>query len=701
VTTEASGTEPGVTKVVEGPLSIPVSTLALSVRTSNVLKTANILYLGDLVSWTEASLMGLQNCGRKSVAELRDVLAAHRLRFGSSETSTPANGEHTPLKNLGDYEEAMQARFFLRVADLRLSPRANNVLSGAHISYVGELVQKTAAQMIKLQSCGKSTVAEIESRLAAIGLSYGIEIADWDHKVARAAYDNPSLALEAAQAEAQRTVVPELQASCLEEELCGLVSIFMDGRNAEMIVKLFGWSGRGRRTLESVGQEYGITRERVRQIAAKTINMIRANKFELPWLTRAVNAARQVGPLTPKELAKLLRKARISRTDFDPSGIECACEELGIKFGLEVRTIGGQPVYGKGAALTKMHGLLKLCKRLTAARGCANFDAMCDELGVPEAERDGVRHMISRSGTNVWLDQDRRWLFSKVPNRNRLSNVVAKVLFVSPTIRLGELRRAVAKCRRLQSVPPMKVLAKFLETTGMAQRVGDEVVAQHPFAGAIEPGSVEDTMLHALKTNGPVLPWDRLQELCIAAGMNPVTVGIYMSISPIVTRVVRGVYAVVGSKIDPGVVEELAAETAKSRRPADSGWSSRGTLWCAIQLNRGTLTSGAVHLPSFTTSMIEGKEWETRVDGKLFGTVLKARNNFAWSLAKPLVRLGAEPGDLCILDFDLVRRTVEIIIGGEELVEAWESGAIDLMEDVPPDPTEIDLEEAEEDLSTE
>jgi hypothetical protein len=679
--TEVNGSEDIGSQAADASLAIPVSTLALSVRTSNVLANANIIYLGDLVTWTEAGLMRLQNCGRKSVAELRDLLTAHGLRLGNpSGWTAPVPSEQPRPKCMRDYDEQTQAKYFLRVSDLRLSVRANNVLVAAHIQFVGEVVRKTAVQIAKLQSCGKNTVSEIESRLAALRLAFGTEIVDWDKKLAVASNDDPNPALEAARIEAQRTVVREIQASCLEEELSGIVFAVTDGRNAEMVIKYLGWSGAGRRTLESVGQEYDITRERVRQIAAKTINKIRVNKMDLPWLSRALNAARQVGPLSPKELAKLLRKARISRTDFVPSGIEAACEELGITFGLELRTIGGQHVYGKKAALSKMHSLLVLCKRLTSARGCANFEAMCDELSIPEAERDGVRYIMSKSGTNVWLDENRKWLFSKASIRNRLSNLVSKVLQVCPTIHLSELRKAAAKSRRLQSVPPIKVLAVFLEKQGLAQVTGDEVVARQIIPNAIELGSAEDTMIKVFRAHGSVLRGDRLQELCIEAGMKPVTAGIYMSISPIVTRVARAVYALVGSKIEPGVAEEISADIVKSRRRADFGWSGRGSLWCAIQVSRNALTSGAVHLPSFVTNMVEGQDWKIRSDGKPFGTVLKARNKFAWSLAKPLDRLGAEPGDLCILDFDLTDRTVEVLVGGEDLVDAWESGDFDLID---------------------
>jgi Bacterial RNA polymerase, alpha chain C terminal domain len=94
----------------------------LSVRTSNVLKNANIVYLGDLVTWTEAGLMGLQNCGRKSVAELREVLTVHGLRFGSSQAwGTPTLGEAALPKNLRDYEGQTQAKFFLRVSERQMN----------------------------------------------------------------------------------------------------------------------------------------------------------------------------------------------------------------------------------------------------------------------------------------------------------------------------------------------------------------------------------------------------------------------------------------------------------------------------------------------------------------------------------------------------------------------------------------------------
>jgi len=684
------------------PFSIPLSMLDLSVRTSNVLKNAKIVFIGELVSYTEDDLMRLQNCGAKSVRELKEIVAAYGLRLGSPPGDWQASDVPVPvptqLKRLADYDEHNQAKCFVRITDLCLSMRARDVLLSSNITFVGELVQKTAAQVSKLQNCGRTTVVELENLLRLLGLALGTEITDWDRKLAQAEYDSPSAALKTALSEAQKLGLPEIDATCLEEELCGLLVVVTDERNAGMVAKLFGWSGRGRCTLESVGQEYGITRERVRQIAVKTVEKISGDRIGKPWLTRALNAALQVGPVTAKELAKLLRKARISRTDFDPSGLESACEEFGIKFGLKKCRLGRVFVYGKEHAIACLLSLCRLCKKLSRARGCVNFDTMCDELGIPESKRDSARFMMSKTGVNEWLDEDQRWLIARTATQNRLTNVLSKVLCVCPDIPLSELRRAAAKVRRLQSVPPTKVLARFLEVRGLATVTADRVHGTGTFDGVIEPGSVEATMLEVLRDHGPVLRWDRFLELCIAEGMNPTTASIYMSVSPIVARVARGIYALVGSKIDAGVTEEIAADIAKLRRTAEFGWTSRSTLWCAIEVSRKALTFGSVHLPSFVTNFIEGKEWQIRFDGRPFGTVLKARNNFVWSLAKPLERLGAELGDICILDFDLTASTVGLTVGAEDLIDSWESGDIDLIESSLPDADEIDNEEIEDEL---
>lgn len=59
-----------------------VDELELSVRSQNCLKNDNIVYIGDLVRKTEAEMLKTPNFGRKSLNEIKEVLASMGLRFG-------------------------------------------------------------------------------------------------------------------------------------------------------------------------------------------------------------------------------------------------------------------------------------------------------------------------------------------------------------------------------------------------------------------------------------------------------------------------------------------------------------------------------------------------------------------------------------------------------------------------------------------
>ncbi|AFB21337.1 DNA-directed RNA polymerase subunit alpha [Rickettsia canadensis] len=59
-----------------------VDELELSVRSANCLKNDNIIYIGDLVKRTEADMLRTPNFGRKSLNEIKEILAKLNLRFG-------------------------------------------------------------------------------------------------------------------------------------------------------------------------------------------------------------------------------------------------------------------------------------------------------------------------------------------------------------------------------------------------------------------------------------------------------------------------------------------------------------------------------------------------------------------------------------------------------------------------------------------
>ena len=73
----------------------PVDDLELTVRSANCLKAENIYYIGDLIQRTETELLKTPNLGRKSLNEIKEVLASRGLTLGMKlENWPPAGLEH-------------------------------------------------------------------------------------------------------------------------------------------------------------------------------------------------------------------------------------------------------------------------------------------------------------------------------------------------------------------------------------------------------------------------------------------------------------------------------------------------------------------------------------------------------------------------------------------------------------------------------
>jgi DNA-directed RNA polymerase subunit alpha len=70
----------------------PVDELELTVRSANCLKAENIYYIGDLIQRTETELLKTPNLGRKSLNEIKEVLASKGLTLGMKLENWPVAG---------------------------------------------------------------------------------------------------------------------------------------------------------------------------------------------------------------------------------------------------------------------------------------------------------------------------------------------------------------------------------------------------------------------------------------------------------------------------------------------------------------------------------------------------------------------------------------------------------------------------------
>lgn len=83
-----------------------------------------------------------------------------------------------------------------RVDELELSVRSANCLANANIRYIGELVQKTEAEILRTKNFGRKSLNEIKEILAEMGLSLGMKLEGWTHPDQIAALAQPKEAEE-------------------------------------------------------------------------------------------------------------------------------------------------------------------------------------------------------------------------------------------------------------------------------------------------------------------------------------------------------------------------------------------------------------------------------------------------------------------------------------------------------------------------
>lgn len=79
-----------------------VDELELSVRSANCLKNDNIVYIGDLVKKSEGEMLKTPNFGRKSLNEIKEVLASMGLRFGMEVEDWPPENIEDLAKQFED-----------------------------------------------------------------------------------------------------------------------------------------------------------------------------------------------------------------------------------------------------------------------------------------------------------------------------------------------------------------------------------------------------------------------------------------------------------------------------------------------------------------------------------------------------------------------------------------------------------------------
>ncbi|MBN1769878.1 MAG: DNA-directed RNA polymerase subunit alpha [Deltaproteobacteria bacterium] len=159
---------------------IPIDALFSPVRKVNYLVTnARVGQITDydkltLEIWTNGTVSPTD-----ALAYAAKILKEHMtifITFEEGEETFAAEEEATAPVN---------ENLFRPVSELELSVRASNCLQNASITFIGELVQKTEAEMLRTKNFGRKSLKEIKEILAGMGLGLGMRIDNWPQLLAR------------------------------------------------------------------------------------------------------------------------------------------------------------------------------------------------------------------------------------------------------------------------------------------------------------------------------------------------------------------------------------------------------------------------------------------------------------------------------------------------------------------------------------
>jgi hypothetical protein len=498
-----------------------------------------------------------------------------------------------------------------------------------------------------------------------------------------------------------RTVLDILEragSQSVEAELFEIVSAVSSERQAAMMVRYRGWDGRGKVVMHVVGDELGVSRERVRQVCYTIEERLQALRPAAPVLRRALAAAADLAPIWADDLAEALRSRKLTDRPIEPQVLIEAATMLGIDVPIRVDLVAGRArVCGADDdSAEALDQLMRLVRRV-GRRAVEHWGVgrIQDIAATVSAEHgDGVdetfvMEVLVRESGFRWLDEGTGWYWLEDVSRNRLTNQIDKVLCVAGQLPVADLRVAVMRDYRMDGqAPPLDILTELCRQLPN-RSVQDDVVRAEP---SLNPANVladtEMILYEVLWANGSVMGRPDLEDACVTRGMKRPTFYVFLGKSPILICPRRGVYALIGTSLTLAHIDDLALRRQRGRVLVSAGQLDKGRFWLVYRLSEGMLVSGAFGVPTRMRPLIEG-DYTLRTQAGLVAGTLCSRDQGAWGLVGCLRRMQAQAGQHLALVFDVNAREALATLGDETLVDQFVAAGghtapdDDLDEDLP------------------
>ena len=475
---------------------------------------------------------------------------------------------------------------------------------------------------------------------------------------------------------------PQAGGKRLVDDLRLIAGDLLRGR-ADLLVHLLGWDGCGPRTLQTVGQNFGITRERVRQISQRAVVRIATESMGASSINEVRDRVFRNLPVSVETIRRDLVRCKLVDQAFDLSIIP---ELMRIFFrfeALEIREVCGVAVIGTPDHLRRVHKLFRAAEKSCSSWGLVSLnDLLSEDTGDDFPGREAARRLlVSRP--------DIRWLGSKVPELkysdevdadgskgrrggsegdrlftlisaqdNRIVFRLKKILCVAQSVRVDDVYEALVRDPRIGARSPTREsISALAGRLDFCRRIGGRIVRTVPLRESDLLSGAESLMVEVLRGRCGI-GLHEFEAACLSAGMNRNTFRLYLSWSPIVARLFKGVYGLIGTSSS---AKAVAKTRIIVRGRALQSWKRQGQLVDIVyKVTAASLINGVLSLPSALRDHLFGSyAWQRQ--GCDDGECIKVVGNCISGLRKTFKPLNLETGDQLILRFNLATRTVLVL----------------------------------------
>ncbi len=473
-----------------------------------------------------------------------------------------------------------------------------------------------------------------------------------------------------------RRMIEGLSQQTVEEELMQIFSPAASGRNQQIVAAYYGWDGDGGHTLEELGQKYGLSRERIRQVCVRAVKRNRRAKIFSPVLDRALAFIAQRIPAPAERLQEEFHAAGFSRCGLPLETVREAARLLGREPGFEIGAAGDCRLAVRPGEAQLPRAIIQAAKRAALSFGATTVAEVAAEVARQCRQRVDealIVETLSVLADFQWLDRPRGWFQLESLPQYGLRNMIEKILSVAGKINVARLREAMSRYRRTgRKVPPARVLLEFCRHLPGARVQGNRIVVDPPRDWRTVLSGVEAGMVRVLMEHGPVLERGAFEEYCIREGMNRFSFNAVVMCSPVIAQFGRSVYGLLGARVNRKTIELLAASRANAMSARvlwGFGQTGDGRFYLAYQLSKAVISGGVITVPSAMKEKLGGKFALGVSDGRHVGTLV-SKNGCAWGLGPVLRGHSAEPGDYLLIRFNVRDRKAHVSIGDQRILES-------------------------------